>query len=143
MSLTEECSEMAQFTINFSIDSAREGNQDPYYRVQILTGLMGSPPASVDGDLLLIERKSSASGQIDVFYGIVKAVDFSSIRKASPYPGQTMYRAHSWSLVFYNQKTMEEAIALMKAQIDVLAQDVDVYVKSINPRTETYISKNF
>lgn len=133
---------MAQMTINFSIDSAREANQDPYYRVQVSTSLLGSH-TYVDGDLLLIERKSSPEGDVDVFYGIVKALDFSTLRKASPNPGQTMYRAHAWTLVFYNQKTMEEAIDLMKAQIDVLADDVALYVKSMNPRTQTYMSRNF
>ena len=134
---------MEQLSITFIIDTIRGDNQDPYYRVQIGTGLVGSVPTYVDGDLLLIERKNTGDGFLDVFYGIVKAVDFAAFRKASPSTGQNMYRAHNWNLVFYNQKTMDEAIALMQQQIDILSEDVTILQDTNNKRSITHLSPSF
>ena len=134
---------MGQLSINFIVESVREANQDPCYRVVISTGLSGSTPAFVDGDLLVIERKSLPEGSIDVFYGVAKASDFVNLRKASPNPGQTMYRVHGWTLMFYNQRTMDEALALMKSQIDILSEDISIYSKATSSRSETHFSPEF
>lgn len=134
---------MAQLTINFVISTVREHNQDPYYRVEVATGLLGAAPPYVDGDLLLIERKPAGSELLDVFYGIVKAVDFAAFRKASPSVGQNMYRVHNWSLVFYNQKTMDEAITLMKQQVDILSEGITVLQNTHNKRSITHLSPSF
>lgn len=134
---------MAQLTINFVVNTVREYNQDPYYRVEIGTGLLGNTPSYIDGDLMLIERKPTEGGYVDVFYGIIKAVDFAAFRKASPNTGQNMYRVHNWNLVFYNQKTMDEAIALMKQQVDILSEDITVLQNTNNKRSITHISPSF
>lgn len=135
---------MAQLSINFTINAVRTDNQDPYYRLEIGTGLVGTTPAYIDGDLLLIERKNTGDGgYTDVFYGIVKAVDFAGFRKASPNTGQNMYRAHYWTLVFYNQKTMDEAIALMQQQIDILSEDITILQNTNNKRSVTHLSPSF
>jgi len=135
---------MGQFSINFVTNVVREDNQDPYYRVEVSTGILADSYANnVDGDLLLIERKKTADGYLDVFYGIVKAVDFVAFRKVSPNAGQNMYRARNWTLVFYNQKTMDEAIALMKHQVDILAEDVTLLRNTANKRSVTHLSPNF
>jgi hypothetical protein len=133
---------MAQFQINFKIESVREGNQDPYYRVTLTTGILGSS-GIVDGALLIVERKSLPDGNVDVFYGIAKAADFTNLRKGSPNPGQTFYRTHAWNLVFYNQRTMDDALALMKSQVDILAEDVTIYTRATNNRSETHLSSEF
>ena len=135
---------MGQFAINFVINTARADNQDPYYRVEVSTSILEDNYAnSIDGDLLLIERKKTADGYLDVFYGIVKGVDFAAFRKVSPNSGQNMYRTRNWTLVFYNQKTMDEAIALMQQQIDILAEDVTLLRRAANKRSQTHLSPNF
>ena len=134
---------MAQLSINFITDTVRAENQDPYYRVQIGTGLVGTTPTYIDGDLLLIERKNTGDGFLDVFYGIVKAVDFAAFRKASPSTGQTMYRVHNWNLVFYNKTTMDEAIALMQQQVDILSEDLTILQNTNNRRSVTHLSPSF
>lgn len=133
---------MSNITANFIISAVRESNQDPYYRVQITTGLIGTS-STADGNLLLIKRKKTLDGEVDVFYGIVKAVDFATFRKASPNSGQDFYRAHTWNLVFYNQETMDSAIALIKNQIDILAEDISILTKYNNQRSESHISPSF
>lgn len=135
---------MANLSINFVITTVREQNQDPFYRVAVTTGVVGSSaPSFVDGNLLLIERKQTLDGPLDVFYGIVKAVDFQYFRKAEPNDTQNMYRSNSWNLVFYSQKTMDEAIALMNAQIDILSEDIAIVNKTNNRRSVTHMSPSF
>jgi hypothetical protein len=133
---------MSNLTINFITSVVRESNQDPYYRVEISTGLTNTTSVA-DGNLLLIKRKKTLDGEVDVFYGIVKAVDFATFRKASPNPGQDFYRAHSWNLVFYNQDTLDSALALIKTQIDILAEDLSILTKYTNKRSTTHISPFF
>jgi hypothetical protein len=134
---------MANLSINFITTTVREGNQDPHYRVQITTGVSGTTGSFVDGNLLLIKRKNDLEGPVDVFYGIVKAVDFSMFRKAAPNAGQDFYRANAWNLVFYNQQTLNESLSLMKNQIDILAEDISILTKYTNRRSETHNSPSF
>lgn len=133
---------MSNLSINFITSVVRESNQDPYYRVQITTGLTGTSGLA-DGNLLLIKRKKTLDGEVDVFYGIVKAVDFNVFRKASPNIGQEFYRAHTWNLVFYNNETLESSIELMKNQIDILAEDIGILTKYNNQRSVTHTSPSF
>lgn len=134
---------MANLSINFITSTVREDNQDPYYQVSISTGVAGDFTPPIDGNLLLIKRKNDLEGPVDVFYGIVKAVDFSMFRKAAPNAGQDFYRANSWNLVFYNQQTLNESLSLMKNQIDILAEDISILTKYTNRRSETHNSPSF
>lgn len=134
---------MANLSINFVITTVREDNQDPFYRVAVSTAVVGSAPSYIDGNLLLIERKQTLDGPLDVFYGIVKAVDFQYFRKAEPNPTQSMYRSNVWNLVFYSQQTMDEAIALMNSQIDILSEDITIMTRTTNRRSVTHMSPAF
>lgn len=137
---------MANFTINFTISNEGDARPTPIYRVDVVTGTVGNPlyaNTSFDQDILLVERKSTADGYIDEFYGIVKAADFAGFQKGSPAEGQALYRAHAWTLVFYNLDTMRESLDLMRAQVKDLAEDVRILAKFEARRTETYISPAF
>lgn len=133
---------MSNLTTNFITSIVRESNQDPYYRVQITTGIIGTSSVA-DGNLLLIKRKKTLDGEVDVFYGIAKAVDFATFRKAAPNAGQDFYRAHTWNLVFYSQETLDSALKLMKSQVDILAEDLSILTKYTNQRSESHISPSF
>jgi hypothetical protein len=137
---------MANFTINFTISNEGDARPTPIYRVGIVTGTVGTPlyaNTSFDQDILLIERKSTTDGYVDEFYGIVKAGDFAAFQRGGPAEGQVLYRAHAWTLVFYNLETMQESLALMRAQVKDLAEDVRILSKFEAQRTETYISPAF
>jgi len=131
---------VSNLTINFVTSVVRESNQDPYYRVKITTSLIDGSFETADSNLLLIKRKKTLDGEVDVFYGIVKAVDFMTFRKASPNVGQDFYRAHTWNLVFYNQETLKSSIALMKDQVNILAEDIAILTKYNKERSESHIS---
>ena len=137
---------MAKFTINFTISNEGDARPTPVYRVDIVTGTVGAPlyaTTSFDQDILLIERKSTPGGYVDEFYGIVKVADFAAFQPGSPGEGQVLYRAHAWTLVFYNLETMKESLNLMRAQVKDLAEDVRILSKFEAQRSETYISPEF
>jgi hypothetical protein len=133
---------MARFSISFAI--ATKDEAAPTYRVRVSTGLEGSFGGNVDSNLLVITRSEGPDGiYVDTFYGLVKPSDFAAMSRAKPKPGETFYRVCEWNLVFYNLKTMNEAIALMKMQIDILADDMKVFSMEQNNRYETHVSNSF
>lgn len=136
---------MAQFTIGFKTTTANEQGQAPIYRVELSTVLThaGLLSSRADSDLLLIERKVVNGNAVDMFYGIAKAVDFSTLRKALPNKNQSLYRTHSWSLLFYSLTTLNEAITLMKSQVDLLAADLAALTLTSNNRYDSHRSPEF
>ena len=135
---------MANFTITFKIFNESDSRPTPIYKVEVATGLIGVPLVpSIDGDLLLIERKPVPGGFNDVFYGIVKAADFEAFGKGEPFEGQSLYRAHAWNLIFYNLEQMRESIDLMKAQIRGLSEDAVLLSREQRLRSDTYVSPSF
>lgn len=133
---------MARFSISFAI--ATKDDAAPTYRVKVSTGLQEPSGGNVDSNLLVITRSEEPDGTyVDTFYGLVKPSDFASMGRAKPKPGQNFYRAAEWNLVFYNLKTMNEAIALMKRQVDILADDMRVFSMEQNNRYETHVSSSF
>ena len=125
---------MANFTINFTTTIARNEQQDPVYSVKITTGLNDPTDTSTyDGFLLLIERTTRLTNPVDVFYGIVKAIDFAELGKRNPNVGQRLYRMDNWTLIFYNEATMSAALTLMQNQLDLLVEGVKVHmVQQVN-----------
>jgi len=116
---------MANFTINFKTTIARNEQQDPVYSVKITTSLNDpADTSSYDGYLLLIERTNRLIGPVDVFYGLVKAIDFAEFGKLNPNVGQKLYRMDNWTLIFYNEITMQAALTLMQNQLDLLVEGV-------------------
>lgn len=135
---------MAQFTIGFKTTPVNEQGQAPIYRVELSTVLTHAGLSSrADSDLLLIERKVVDGNAVDMFYGIAKAVDFSTLRKALPNKNQSLYRTHSWNLLFYNLTTLNEAITLMKSQVDLLAADLAALTLTSNNRYDSHRSPEF
>jgi len=136
---------MARFSISFATNVMYEADKDPVYRVRVSTGLQEPANFSaIDSNLLVISRnKNSDSDYVDTFYGIIKPSDFAAMSKNKPKPGVNFYRAAEWNLIFYNLKTMNEAITLMKKQIDILAEDMTVFFREQNNRYETHISTSF
>ncbi len=135
---------MAQFTIGFKTTPVNKQGQAPIYRVELSTVLTqsGLSPRA-DYDVLLIERKVVDGNAIDMFYGIAKAVDFSTLRKALPNKNQSLYRTHSWNLLFYNLTTLNEAITLMKSQVDLLAADLAALTLTSNNQYDSHRSPEF
>lgn len=135
---------MSNFTINFQTNTIDAEEQDPIYRMTVSTSVNGTPPAGVDGSLLVISRRSTGGAeQVDTFYGIVKAIDFAAMRKVDPKPGHTFYRIATWNLLFYNSTTLAEAKTLMKNQIDQLSESVSILLRENNNRSETHTSPIF
>ena len=120
---------MANFTINFKTTIARNEQQDPVYSVKITTSL--NDPAGTspyDGYLLLIERTNRLIGPVDIFYGLVKAIDFAEFGKLNPNVGQKLYRMDNWTLIFYNEITMQAALTSMQNQLDSLVEGVKAHL---------------
>jgi hypothetical protein len=135
---------MANFKINFEITSGEYDTNTPMYKVKVTTDLV-DPEQRIpyDGFLLLIERQARMEGPVDVFYGIIKPNDFKIISKRVPSRNQNLFRVDAWNLVFYNEQTMHEALDLMKAQVNSVAEGVAILLKEDVQRSITHISPSF
>lgn len=127
---------MDSFKITFQTSNV-PGNT-PAYKVVISTE--GPNDTLTDSDILIIQRIGAVPYQIDELFGIARANDFSTLRRATPNPGQYLYRAHSWTLIFYSQQTMDDCLNLMRAQVDQLAEEVKILRQMDRNRSETHIA---
>lgn len=135
---------MANFKINFEITSGEYDTDTPMYKVKVTTGLVdANEETPFDGMLLLIERQSRIDGPADVFYGIIKPTDFRIIGKRRPNKDQNFYRVDAWNLIFYNEQTMNEAIALMKGQVNSVAEGASILLRENAQRSITHVSPSF
>lgn len=135
---------MANFKINFEITAGEYSANTPLYKVKITTSIEDPQQQSkYDGLLLLIERQNKVEGPVDVFYGIIKPIDFKTVGKRRPNTNQNFYRVDNWTLAFYNERTMNEAIALMKSQIDSVSKGIYVLELEKNRRSITHVSPSF
>lgn len=135
---------MANFKINFEITSGEYDTNTPMYKVKVTTSLLNpTEQTNFDGLLLLIERQQKVDGPVDVFYGIIKPTDFKLIGKRKPNKDQKFFRVDSWNLVFYNEQTMNEAIDLMKGQVNSVAEGVTVLMRENIQRSVSHISPSF
>lgn len=135
---------MANFRINFQTTIGVSEDRAPMYKVTVTTALVDPEQASsYDGFLLLIQRKETVDGLVDVFYGVAKPADLKEIPKRRPNKNGKFYRVDNWNLVFYNEKTMDESIALLRSQVDSLAYGVAVAENQRNQRSVTHVSPSF
>jgi hypothetical protein len=138
---------MANFKINFEITTDEYAFNTPMYKVKVTTALVDPDQrVSYDGFLLLIERQVKSENPpviADVFYGVIKPTDFKLIGKRAPNLGQNFFRVDAWNLIFYNEQTMNEAIALMKSQVNSVAEGVSVLMREDAQRSLTHISPSF
>lgn len=135
---------MANFKINFEITSGEYDTDTPMYKVKVTTALVdANEETPFDGMLLLIERQSRIDGPADVFYGIIKPTDFRIIGKRRPNKDQNFYRVDAWNLIFYNEQTMNEAIALMKGQVNSVAEGASILLRENAQRSITHVSPSF
>lgn len=135
---------MANFKINFEITRGDYDTNTPIYRVKVTTALIDEKETlPYDGLLLLIETQTRSDEQVDVFYGIIKPTDFKVIGKRKSNKGQNLYRVDTWNLVFYNEQTMNEAIALMKSQVNSIAEGIYAITADMDKRSFTHISPSF
>lgn len=135
---------MANFKINFEITTSEYDAFTPLYKVKVTTALVDpDQKSSYDGLLLLIERKDKLDGPVDTFYGVIKPTDFKMIGKRRPNRNQNFYRIDTWTLVFYNEETMNEALALLKAQVDSVAAGVIILASEQAQRSITHLSPSF
>jgi hypothetical protein len=135
---------MANFKINFEITTGEYDAFTPLYKVKLTTALLNpNQESAYDGFLLLIERKDKIDGPVDTFYGIIKPTDFKMIGKRRPNKNQNFYRVDTWTLVFYNEQTMNEALELMKAQVDSVAAGVAILSSEQAHRSVTHLSPSF
>jgi hypothetical protein len=135
---------MASFKINFQTNTNSYDSNTPLYKVKISTSLLDEEQKSnLDGFLLIIERNDDANGIVDTFYGIAKPTDFKTIGKRKPNKTQKLYRTDNWNLVFYNEKTMNDALTLMRSQVDLLALGVAAMISEENLRSSTHVSPSF
>lgn len=135
---------MANFKINFEITSGEYDTDTPMYKVKVTTALVdANEETPFDGMLLLIERQSRIDGPADVFYGIIKPTDFRIIGKRRPNKDQSFYRVDAWNLIFYNEQTMNEAIALMKGQVNSVAEGASILLRENAQRSITHVSPSF
>jgi hypothetical protein len=135
---------MANFKINFEITTGEYAVDTPIYNVKVTTSLVDPDERTpFDGMLLLIERQAKIDGVVDVFYGIIKPTDFKMIGKRSPNANQNFYRVDAWNLIFYNEQTMNESIALMRSQINSVAEGAAIILREDAQRSLTHISPSF
>jgi len=135
---------MASFKINFQTMVGNHDSGSPVYKVKVTTSLVDPEGTSpYDGFLLLIQRTERPDGPLDVFYGLAKPMDLKEIPKRRPGKNQKFYRVDTWNLAFYNERTMKEALDLMKHQVDLLAQGVVALNAQDTLRSTTHISPSF
>lgn len=132
---------MAFFKTNFKTVIDSNGSSHRY----VLTITIGVDGAAnypfIDEDTLLIQRKNIAGNDIDVFKGVIRAPDFKLLARRQPSEGKDHYRTNTWTLIFYNEQTMQEAIEVLKNQMDKLAVEVPIQYNSDRYRTVTHISQ--
>lgn len=135
---------MASFKINFQTMVGNHESGSPVYKVKVTTSLVDPDGTSpYDGFLLLIQRTERPDGPLDVFYGLAKPLDMKEIPKRRPGKNQKFYRMDTWTLAFYNETTMNEALQLMKAQVDMLAQGMAALAAQESLRSSSHISPSF
>lgn len=132
---------MAFFKTN--LKTGIESESSPYrYILTITIGVDGQANYPfIDEDTLLIQRKNVAGNDIDVFKGVIRATDFKLLARRQPSEGKDHYRTNTWTLIFYNEQTMQEAIEVLKKQMDRLAVEVPIQYNSDRYRTVTHISQ--
>jgi len=135
---------MASFKINFQTMVGNYDSESPVYKVRVTTSLVDPEGTSpYDGFILLIQRTERPDGPLDVFYGLAKPMDMKEIPKRHPGNNQKFYRLDTWDLAFYNEITMNEALQLMRSQVDILAQGMAALRSQELLRSSSHVSPSF
>jgi|Laugresu1bdmlbsd_1035121.scaffolds.fasta_scaffold33474_3 hypothetical protein len=132
---------MAFFKTNFKTSMETSKSVTRYVLI-VTVGLEGpNPYGFIDEDTLLIQRKDVAGNAIDVFKGVIRAPDFKLLARRQPSEGKDHYRTNTWTLIVYNQQTLDEIIETIKKHMDILADEVTIEYNSDRHRTVTHISE--
>lgn len=95
----------------------------------------------IQNDLLVIRRASPAEAMTaggtarDEFWGVCRYVDISTLGVNEPSTNEHFYLTDTWTLVFGNELTRDEAITTLKLDTRKLAKEVGSFTDPDNTDT--------
>ena len=98
-----------QYRLDMAIESTDENLQDELFTVRRASPVESSSPGELPRD---------------EFWGVCRYVDISTLGVGDPNEGQNFYLTNTWTLVFGNPETREEAVDTLKGDVIKLAREI-------------------
>ena len=106
---------------------------------------MAASDADIQDELLVIRRVSSVEAYTvggvarDEFWGICRYVDINNLGIDQPDAGESFYLVDTWTLVFGNEITREEAIVTLQADTVKLSTEIATFEDPDNTDTIVFV----